>query len=125
MSMPEAVKQAKYAFENKAAANKETRINNVIELAEWGVFSNQHLSMLTGMRAHDVAEYTGKTDRTGGNLSGASLAPILDIIATKARGEVDDSAVKRALDAGASTRMVSRLTGIAQSTVARQGRRAA
>lgn len=119
-----AIQQAKAHWERRDTATKEQRVNAVIELAEWRLFSNAQIARLVGMDPHDVAEYTGKRDRTGGKLTGESLAPILEIIANDARGEVDDFAFRRALAAGASTRMVAKLTKITQSTVARRGRAA-
>lgn len=120
-----AVREAKSAFERKAGADKETRINNVVSLAEWQVYSNRQISTFTGMDPHDVAAWTKKTDRTGGNLTGEALGPILEVIAIDARSEVDDYATKRALDAGCSTRMLARLTGLTQSSITRAARRAA
>lgn len=123
MSLARAVMQAKEAWEEKETADKETRVNNVVELAEWKLFSNRQISHLTGVRMQKVAGYTGKTDTSGGGLTGESLEHILEIIFTRNRGEVNDLQVRDAHDAGASTRMISRLTGIPQSTVSRATRR--
>lgn len=120
-----AVQQAKYAWEHRAAFDKPTRIAKVVELGEWGVFSNRQIGIFTGMRIGDVSAHTGKTDTTGGTLKPMALGPILEVMHVKARGETDFYAVKRALDAGTSTIMLSRLTGIPVSTVSRQARRAA
>jgi hypothetical protein len=119
MTNLEAVRQAKYHFEHKANYTKQTRIDAVIELAEWLLFSNRQIASFTGMRSHEVAAYTGKTDRTGGNLAGESLGLVIDLIHTTHRGEVSYPLTAKAVAAGASTRMISRLTGLAQRTVAR------
>jgi hypothetical protein len=125
MSHVTAIKQAKYAFDHRENATREEKVNAVIELAEWNLFSNRQLAHLTGLNRGAVAGVNSKTDRTGGALDGEALAPILELIATNARGDKDDSAIRRAIDAGASGRMVARLTGISQSAVSRASRRVA
>lgn len=119
-----AVEQAIWAYAHRDTMDKQTRLDHVIALAAWGVYSNRQVALLTGMDPHDVAAYSGKTDRTGGNLNPDALPLILDLIHIDARGEVDFFAVKRALDAGVSGRMLARLTGRSQVTLARHARRA-
>lgn len=120
-----AVTQALFAFTHRATASREDRINRVVELAEWELFSNRQISTFTGMRRQDIAAYTSKTTHEGGNLTGESLGPILKLVELAGRDEIDDNEVARASRAGASTRMISKLTGISQSMIARQLRRAA
>jgi hypothetical protein len=124
MTALDACKQAKYIFEHRSTSDREQRINNVIALNEWHLFSNAQLSRLTGLKEHDVAAYTGKTDKTGGNFEGEALAPIIELIHLRSRGERDDRVVRRALE-HASSRMVARLSGFSQSYISRAGRRAA
>lgn len=139
MSHLAAVKQAKEFWEAREANagrfsdKREARVNNAIALAEWGVFSNNQISTFTDVEAAKVGEYSRKTDRTGGSLTGESLAPIIDIIVARTTGDAGSketrnaiaSGVRRAVDAGASTRMISRLSGVPQRTVARYGEVAA
>ena len=124
MSHVDAIRQAKWAFDHKGTATKEDTVNRVVELAEWRLFSNSQITTFTGMLPRDVGIYTGKTDRTGGRLEGEALGLILDVIAIKAQNEVDDSAIKKALE-GTSSVMLARLTGIPKTTINRWARRAA
>lgn len=120
-----AVEQAIWAYTHRDTMDRQTKLDQVVALAAWGVYSNRQIAMLCGMDPHDVAGFSGKTDRTGGNLNPEALPLILDLIHIDARGEVDFFAVKRALDAGVSGRMLARLTGKSQVTLARHARRAA
>jgi hypothetical protein len=117
--MTEAVRQAKFHYDHHDTYDKEQRINAVVALNEWRIYSNRQLSTFTGMSTADVGAYTGKTDKTGGNLSGESLGLVLELIHMDARGEVSYPLVAKAVDAGISTRMLAKLTGRSQRTVAR------
>ena len=126
MSNLTALQQAKYAFDHRRTAiSRQERLDNIIALAEWGIFSNAQIAHFTGTNPHLVAKFTGKTDRTGGNLPGESLQPIIDIVTARANDQEARGAVARAIEAKASTRMIARLTGLSQSTVMRLSREAA
>lgn len=119
-----ALEQAVFHFEHKGNYSRAAKVEAAQELAEWGVFSNRHIALFTGLRLADLSTYTGKTDRTGGSLTMESIPHIVKVINLEARGEVDYRAVKRAIDAGCSALMLSRLTGRPQSTLSRHARMA-
>lgn len=116
---PTPVLQAKHAFDHKEGRDKEWRVNMMIGLAEWGIFSNSHISAFTGMRPADVGAYTKKRDKTGGKLPGESLEHILQAIYDRNAGEVNDLVILRARQAGAGFGMMTRLTGIPETTLKR------
>lgn len=116
-----AAEQALYHFEHHSRYDDQQRVDAVQELADWGLFSNEQIARFTGMNAHKVAGFTGKTDRTGGNLTGESLVPIIALINANANNEVDRGNVRDAMELGASTRMIAKLAGMNQRTVARWG----
>lgn len=126
MSAPQttAVEQAIYVHQHRDTMTATALINSLIGLAEWKIFSNRQLSALTGLSTRVVGGYTNKVDNTGGNMPPESLPAVLELIHITQRGEVDIFAAKRALDFGISTRMLAKLTGIPQVTLARWGRRA-
>ena len=118
-----AIKQASFAFSHRETTTREEKLNTARALAEWGIFSNRQIASLTGLSRPMVDAISSKTDGTGGNLPGESLSHIANAATAHYRGEVDELAIKRAINAGASTRMVSRLTGISQSAVSRASRK--
>jgi hypothetical protein len=113
------IKQALYHFEHKANYNRQQKFDASVELAEWGVYSNTQISRFTGLGVADVGALSGKTDRTGGNLPGEALPTLLAIVINLANGEESKTLVRQAVELGASTRMVAKLTGMNQRTVAR------
>lgn len=118
----QAVKEAIYTFQHRDHMERQTRVDKARSLAEWGCFSNRQIGKLVGLHPHEVAEYTGKKDHTGGRLKPESLPHVLEVIEIHARGEVSHHAVKRALDAGCSSIMLARLSGRPQTTLSWQAR---
>jgi len=117
-----AVEQAHETF--LMELTKQAQVDRVVALNEFGLFSNRHLSMLTGMRQGNVAAFTNKKDATGGRLTGESLPFIVAAINNRNSRVLDVAVFKQAVDAGASRGMVSRLTGIPMTSVVRYVERA-
>lgn len=117
-----AVKEAIYVYRHRDNMDRQTRVDKARSLAEWGCFSNRQIGKLVGLHPHEVSEYTGKKDHTGGRLKPESLPHVLNVIEMHNRGEVNHSLVKRALEAGCSSTMLARLTGRPQTTLSWQAR---
>jgi hypothetical protein len=118
-----AVRQAIHASDNHLHWTKEKRRRAAAALVGFGVFSNRQVARMTGLRHDEVAPFSTKTSKVGGNLSVESLPLILEIIEMLEREEISDFAIRNAVSAGASTRMVARLAGLSQSYVARASKR--
>lgn len=115
-----ALEQARRAFENRDQFDKQTKIDFVTALIEWGVFSDRQIAAIVGIRPQDVHELSKKTDHTGGAFTPEAIPLIIDVIHRTARDEANARAIALAIDAGVSTRMLAKLTGIAQRTVSRR-----
>ena len=104
----------------RAMFDKQRQIDSVRALAEWGLFSNQHIAAFTGMRIGDVSEWTGKTDATGGRLRPEALGPVAKYLQALYRGETEPQLAAEAVDAGVSIGMLSKLSAVPASTLIRQ-----
>lgn len=100
--------------------DKQRQVDSVVALAEWNLFSNQHIAAFTGMRIGDVSEWTGKTDATGGRLKPEALGPIAAYLQSLYRGEIDARLAAQAVSAGVSVGMLSKLSGVPVTTLARR-----
>jgi hypothetical protein len=117
MSNLRALEQARDAFMRGGTADRQTRYDDAAALGEWRIFSNAQISHFTRVDPHAVAKLTGKKDRTGGRLPGEALPYLIRYMRAKNRSELDWTELRGALNVGASTRMVARMTGVPQSTV--------
>jgi len=113
----EALREAQSVFERRANLSKEDQVAAVRSLSEWGVFSNNHLFSITGMKSYLVAGYTQKSDLTGGMFDPRSIPALLEMIALRQRSEKNVFVTLKAFENGCGVRMMSRLTGIAESTI--------
>ena len=111
--------RAHYVNTHRNTMSRQDRVDAVVELAEWGVFSNRHLALISGLRPAFVNELTGKTDKTGGTINPARLGDLANAVDARNRGEDVRKRVADLLADGFSTTMVARLTGWSASTVGR------
>ena len=105
----------------KTASNEEL-LDKCANLASFGVFSNRNLTkLISGRLSHaTIGRHTHKTNRNGGSIAPDSLEDIRDALFSKEGKAVDYEAVVRALNKGTSQNMVTKLTGISQSSISRR-----
>lgn len=108
-----ALQQAKAAADANEAGTLDAqgRLDAVIALAEWGVFSARNVALFTGMKYTDVLEYISNPTRKGGRVTVAAIPHIIRAINLEAQGKFDVAEVRAAVDAGTSLTMFARLTG--------------
>lgn len=108
--------------DNHASLDDDTFNSSVSKLAESGFMSGRQLSRICGNRiSHTTAtKMINKTDRNGGKLNPIHLEDLRKIIFAKSVEEVDYELVKSLIDTGTSQVMMSRITGIPQSTISRK-----
>ncbi len=124
MSHADALRHAKYIHERRTELSKEKQVEAVSELAGYGLFSDRAIAAIVGVRPGLVHGITQKTDRTGGAFSPEAIDAVLEVIALRARSEVDIFAVRRAVTEGCSLRMLAKLTGAPESSLKRWDDRA-
>jgi hypothetical protein len=105
----------------KTASNQEL-LDKCQHLSSFGIFSNRNLTrLISGRLSHaTIGRHTHKTTRNGGSIAPDSLEDIRDALFSKEGKVVDYEAVVRALKKGTSQNMVTKLTGISQSSISRR-----
>lgn len=95
---------------------------SVTKLAESGFMSARQLSRICGNRiSHTTITKTiGKTSKVGGSINPVHLEDIRKIIFSKSIEDVDYQLVRSLISDGTSQVMLSRITGIPQSTISRR-----
>lgn len=116
---PTALYRAHYIHQHHPTMDRQARVDAAIELAEYGVFSNRHVSELTGLRPAFVNELTGKTDRTGGTMNPQRLGDLADVAEARNRGEDVRARIAELAEDGFSSTTIARLTGIPVSSIGR------
>lgn len=92
------------------------------EIAEFGVLSNRQLAKLCNKRISHVTigRIISKHTKVGGSVNPADLERIRGIIFSRSIGQTDYKMVLSVVDNGTSQGMLSRITGISQSTISRK-----
>lgn len=101
----------------------ENELQKFIEqISEYDVFSNRQIARLFNNRVNHsrVREYTKKTQKTGGSLSPESLEDIREALFSRFKNKIDYEAISRAIQKGTSQNMITRLSGVSQSSISRR-----
>ena len=91
-------------------------------LAEYQVLSSRQMSAIVNNRvSHGViSKIIDKANKTGGNLNVGTLEILRNVLYSRASGETDFKLIQEALGKGTSQGMISKLTGVSQSTISRR-----
>ena len=95
---------------------------HVVELGGYGVFSAHQIRAIVNKHlSHSViSKLINKTDKTGGALNPGTLDILRNVLYNRAENEEDYNMIKKAFGAGTSQNMISKLTGIPQSTISKK-----
>lgn len=117
-----ALNEAIWLRDNAKLLSVGVLVQKVDALAEYKLYSSRQLSALCGnaLKHNIISVRIGKTDKSGGKFNPASLEDIREALFSKERGRIDYKSVQRAVEAGTSQGMVSKLTGIPQSAISRK-----
>ncbi len=118
----QALNMAIWIRDNATKVSKDLLIERIQELSEYGLFSKRQMANICGnvVRGGVLSAYVTKNDKSGGKINPASLEDIRDLLFSRNRGRVNYPALFYVLDHGTSQNMVSKLTGINQSTISRK-----
>lgn len=118
----QAINEAIWIRENASKISRELLIERLQELSEYTLFSNRQMAKICGNKiSHNVlGMYIQKSNKSGGNFNPTSLEDIREALFSKERKRINYNAILRALEAGTSQGVVSKLTGISQSTISRK-----
>jgi len=117
-----AIHEAIWIRDNSKKVSKEVLIEKAQNVAEYNLFSNRQISKISGgVLSHvTVSAYIAKEDKKGGRFSPQSLEDIALVLFSKERNQVDYNAIERAMKMGTSPGMISRLTGVSQSSISKK-----
>lgn len=91
-------------------------------LAEYDLLSSRQMSAIVNSRvSHGViSKMIGKVNKTGGNLNVGTLEILRNVLYSRANGKTDYKLIQEALGKGTSQGMISKLTGVSQSSISRR-----
>lgn len=117
----QAINLAIWIRDNAHLISRKDLMLRIGELSSFGLFSNRQLEKICRSKISytTIGRSTGKTSRTGGKINPDSFEVIRDILYAKHNGQVNYTAIKSVLSDGTSQNMVSKLTGVAQSTISK------
>jgi hypothetical protein len=118
----QAINEAIWLRDNCERISKELLIERLQDLSVYGLFSSRQLARICGnLISHStISNYIQKKTRGGGKIAPESLEDLREALFSKERGAISYPHVKNALEAGTSQNMVSRTTGINQSSISRK-----
>jgi hypothetical protein len=118
----QALNMAIWIRDNSTKVNKDLLIERMQEISEYGLFSNRQIANISGntVRNTTLSAYIQKKDKSGGKINPKNLEDIRDLLFSRNRGHINYPTLFFILDNGTSQNMVSKLTGINQSTISRK-----
>lgn len=119
--MLQALNLAIWVRDNAKLCERNYLIEQLQNLAEYEIFSNRQLEAICQKRISyaTIGGYTQKNTKHGGRLNPDSLEEIREVLFAKHEGRIAYSTINAILEAGTSQNMVSKLTGVAQSTISK------
>jgi len=122
MERLEVISIAIWLRDNASRVEGEELVEKIMMLSDYGIFSNRQLSRIVDNKLSHVkiGAHTRKKGRSGGMLAPESLEDIRDALFSRERNSIDYSAVKSAVEKGTSQNMITKLTGISQSSISRK-----
>jgi len=126
MQRLEVISTAIWLRDNATRISREEMLEKLSDLAEYGILSNRQLAKIVrGKISHTtIAQHTQKKSKTGGSLSPEALEDIREALFSRERKAIDYDAISRALSKGTSQNMITKLTGISQSSISRRTKNA-
>lgn len=117
----QAINEAIWIRDNAKNIERSLLIERLQDLAEYEIFSNRQLQSICGSAISytTIGGYTRKTSKNGGRLAPEGLEDIREILFEKHNGRINYKAIERVLQTGTSQGMISKLTGVAQSTISK------
>jgi hypothetical protein len=118
----QAINEAIWIRDNSGLISRDVLVERLREISEYGLFSSRQLARICNNKlSHtSISFYIEKTSNSGGKIAPESLEDVREALFSKERGSISYPHVQRALEAGTSQNMVSRITGINQSSISRK-----
>jgi len=91
-------------------------------LADYDMLSSRQISAIVNNKVShsSISKMIGKNTKTGGNLNVGTLEILRNVLYSRSNGETDYQLISEALQGGTSQGMISKLTGVSQSSISRR-----
>lgn len=122
INVAEALNEAIWLRDNVEKLTKEEVEEAVIRLSKYQLFSSRQLSAIVNniLTHSNIAKIIIKSDKTGGKLNVGTLEILRNVLYSRANGKTDYELIAKALEEGTSQGMISKLTGVSQSSISRR-----
>jgi predicted DNA-binding transcriptional regulator AlpA len=119
-----ALNEAIALYNKSTNLTKQQRYEAVMSLAEWNLFNVQHLAQISGLSKSTIYPWIPENKRGfNGKMNPRTLDTLRQMrLNRNAKLPVSETLLDIALSNGNSQAVVSRLTGVAQSTISRRVR---
>ena len=117
-----AINEAIWIRDHSADLNRQDLFKVIQDISEYNIFSFRQIALMTGniISHQTISKICSKRDKTGGKLIVSDLEKIRDLFYGRSNGSVNYKLAKDIINNGTSQCMISRLTGIHQSSISRK-----
>jgi transposase len=118
----EALNEAIWLRDNVDNMSYQETLEAVKSIVRHQVFSSRQISAIAnGKISHStVSRVAHKSNKTGGNLNVGTLDILRNILYNRANGSTDYNLIASAVGEGTSQNMVSKITGVSQSSISKK-----
>jgi transposase len=122
MQVAAALNKAIWLRDTITSLKKQDVMIHLKDLGTYEVFSSRQLSAIVNGAVHHstISKIINKNNRTGGNLNVGTLDILRNILYSRANNDTDYALIADAVGMGTSQGMVSKLTGVNQSTISKK-----
>jgi len=122
MQVAAALNKAIWLRDTITSLKKQDIMIHLKDLGTYEVFSSRQLSAIVNGAVHHstISKIINKNNRTGGNLNVGTLDILRNILYSRANNDTDYALIADAVGMGTSQGMVSKLTGVNQSTISKK-----
>jgi hypothetical protein len=108
--------------DNVYSMDSEELHKQIMILADYDMLSSRQISAIVNNKVShsSISKMIGKNSKTGGNLNVGTLEILRNLLYSRSNGETDYGLISEAIKQGTSQGMISKLTGVSQSSISRR-----
>lgn len=122
MRVSELLNLAIWVRDNVHSMDSEELNKQIMLLADYDMLSSRQISAIVNNKVShsSISKMIGKNSKTGGNLNVGTLEILRNVLYSRSSGETDYRLISEAIKEGTSQGMISKLTGVSQSSISRR-----
>ena len=122
MRVSELLNLAIWVRDNVHSMDSEELNKQIMLLADYDMLSSRQISAIVNNKVShsSISKMIGKNSKTGGNLNVGTLEILRTILYSRSDGKTDYRLISQVLEGATSQGMISRLTGVSQSSISRR-----